>query len=246
MPIIDDIHALYDRLPTDPATPSIHPFVGQHFREATPGVLRVLVLGINCYYGQHPPGPRVQWFPRFVRERRYIFFARAFSESAVLAESLEHSADFDGLRWGGLESLYVTNMVRRYLPPSGKTATNVSEALLDEGSQLWRDELDLLHYHGVLPHVVIVFGRLIWGRAWTAFGKRVRPEGWIVSYTPCAKSSELFHHLNHVVVPEGDNERPLLLVRLDHPAAVGHKRRAAWMVSHPDFRRVVGLGEAGA
>ena len=240
--LIDEIHALYDSLPVDPTAPPIHPFIGRHYRDATPGVLRVLVMGINCYYGEHPPGPGVQWFPSFMRERRFTFFARSFSESAVIAEALERSPDFGGLHHAGLEALYVTNMVRRYLPPStGKKAAQVSETYLDEGSGVWRDELDLLHRHGVLPHVVIVFGGQIWGRAWTAFGKRVRPEGWIVSYAPCAKSSELFHHLNRVVVPDGDRERPLLLVKLDHPAARGDKKRAAWIVSHPDFRRIAAL-----
>lgn len=243
MPLTNDIHSLYDTLPADPTAPPIHPFIGRHYSEATPGVLRVLVMGINCYYGKHPPGPDVQWLPTFMRERRFTFFARSFTESAVIAEALEHSPDFEGFRHAGLEALFVTNMVRRQLPSStGKKAAQVNEVHLDEGSQVWRDELDLLHRHGVLPHVVIVFGGQIWGRAWTAFGKRVHPDGWIVSYTPCAKSSELFHHLDRVVVPEGDNERPLLLVRLDHPAAVGDKRRAAWIVSHPDFRRVAGLG----
>ena len=220
MMLIDDMHALYDGLTEDPAQPPIHPFIGRHYLDATPGVLRVLVVGINCYYGRYPPGPGVQWFPVFMRERRFTFFARSFSESAVLAEALESSPDFDGLRWAGLESMYVTNMVRRYLPPTtGKQAADVPPHLLDEGSQVWRDELDLLHDHEVLPHVVIVFGAQVWGHAWSAFGKRVQPEGWIVSYAPCERSSDLFHHLNRVVVPEGDNERPLLLVKLDHPAA---------------------------
>ncbi len=239
MPLTQDIHALYDGLPADATAPPIHPFIGQHYCNATPGVHRVLVLGINCYYGERPPRPSVQWFPKWMRERRYTFFARSFSESAVLAEALESSADFRDLRWAGLESLYVTNMVRRYLPPAtGKKAIDVPSHLLDEGSQVWRRELDLLHEHAVLPHVVIVFGGQVWTDAWTAFGKRVQPDGWIVSYAPCERSSDLFPHLNRVVVPEGDNERPLLLVKLDHPAARGDKKRAAWIVSHPDFRRV--------
>jgi hypothetical protein len=242
MALTREIHALYDALPADATAPPIHPFIGRQYREATPGVLRVLVMGINCYYGQSPPGPGVHWFPTWVRERRFTFFARTFSESSVIAEELERSPDFDGFRYAGMESLYVTNMVRRYLPPAGgKKAAQVSEALLDEGSRVWRDELDILREHNALPHVVIVFGGQIWGRAWMAFGGRVQPNGWIVSYTPCAKSSELLHHLNRVVVPEGDSQRPLLLVRVDHPAAVGDKKRAAWIVSHPEFRKVTRL-----
>lgn len=245
MGLLENSHALYDGLPEDPAQPPIHPFIGRHYRDATPGVLRVLVLGINCYYSGQPPPLGVQWFPYWMRERRFSFFARSFSESAVVAEALECSPDFDGLRWAGLESLYVTNMVRRYLPPAtGKQAAHVPLALLDEGSQVWRRELDVLHQYGVLPHVVIVFGGQIWGRAWTGFGERVQPDGWIVTYTPCERSSDLFHHLNRVVVPEGDNERPLLLVKLDHPAARGDKKRAAWIVSHPDFRQVARMGRS--
>lgn len=240
------IHALYDGLPADASAPPIHPFIGRRYGEATTGVLRVLVLGINCYYSSRAPRPGEQRFPSWMRERRFTFFSRSFSESAVLAEALESSPDFDGLRWGGLESMYVTNMVRRYLPAAtGKQAAKVPTQLLEEGGRVWREELDLLHRYGVLPHVVIVFGEPIWHQAWTAFGQRVHPHGWVVDYKSCDESSELYHHLNRVIVPEGDAQRPMLLVRPDHPAAVSDNKRAAWMVSHPDFRRVAKLGGGG-
>lgn len=235
--VIDAIDGLYGSLPPDPAAPPIRPFVGRHFAEGTDDVLRMLVLGINCYYGDNPPGPGVQWFPAWMRERRFTFFARAFSEGAVVGEALEQSREFSGRRWPGLEGLYVTNMVRRYLPePVGKRASDVPERFLDEGAEFWAAELALLADYAALPHAVIVFGGPIWSRAWRAFKRAVGPDGWAVSYEPCAESSDLRHHLNRVVVREGDNHRPLLLTRLDHPAALGDKRRAAWMVGHAEFR----------
>ena len=245
MPLIDSIHSLYDELRLLPEAPPIHPFVGQHYLDASPEVLRILVMGVNCYYEEQPPSRDEQQFPSWMRDRRFIFFARAFSESAVIAEALAGSAKFASRRSAGLEALYVTNMVRRYLPgTSGKRASSVREELLDEGAEVWKAELDLLSEAGVLPHVVIVFGDKIWYRAWNAFGARVGTKDWIESYQPCAEASELYHRLNHVVVREKDTRRSLLLVKLPHPSARSDAHRAAWIASHPDFRQVAGLDGA--
>ena len=243
MPVTDEIHRLYDGQPDAPDAPPIHPFIGEHFRLATPAVLRVLVMGINCYYSEPTPPGRAA-FSTWMRDRAYTFFARAFSESAVLAESLADSPAFQGLSPGGLESLYVTNMVRRYRPAAtGKAASSVGDELFNEGAEVWGEELEILQRRQVLPHVVVVFGEQVWGRAWRAFRDRVAPDGAIVSYTPYPRGSDLHHHLNRVVVREGDNERLLLLVKLTHPAARSHDRRAARIVAHPDFRRAAGLEE---
>jgi len=241
MPLLDALCSLYDDLRATEAEPlPFHPFVGQHFGEGTPGLLRVLITGSNCYVGEKDV-PHPAWFAAWTRERAFTFFARAFSESAVLAEAVCSSQSFSGLRpGGGLEAMYVTNMVKRYLPAStGRREAEVPARWLDEGAQVWRRELDLLAAHSALPHVVIVFGDFTWSRVWPAFSTS-EVGGWSREYRPLDEASPLFHHLNLVMVAEDGRERPLLLVKLTHPASASHKHRAARVVASPDFKRLVG------
>lgn len=234
----ESIHALHDGLPRREDMPPAHPFIGSHFEESTPGVLRVLVMGINNYYGEEH-APTTQWYPQVVRDRRHTYFARCFSEAAVLSEVLAGSRDFPGLSPGGLEAMYVTNMVRRYVPMAkGKRESQVEASLLEEGQAFWHRELDMLHAHGALPHVVIVFGNKVWGEALQPF----RQADWAVTYQHCGKGSSLFHHLNRIVVRDGDKERVLLTVKLTHPAARSNKHRAACIVADLEFRRMTGAG----
>jgi|GEM_PF-2956030 len=246
MSLLTTINDLYEGLPQEEGAPPIRPFVGRDYGLSRPDALRVLVLGINCYY----TGPESELtpdtdFPLWFRRRRYSFFARAFSEASVVGEALEQSAVFEGRRWSGIEGLYGTNLVRRYLPKaSGRYSKDVAERLLDEGAEHWGRELDLLHRHGVLPHAIVAFGWRIWPRA--AAPLRARVGGWVKDYRPCQRSSDLYHHLNRVEIEEGGKTRPLLLMRLNHPASVGAGKRAGWLVEHEEFRDVLhgadGLG----
>lgn len=244
--LLSDVHAVYDALPAMDGHPHlsvIHPHVGGAYLDARPGALRVVAVGVNSYVdAADESGSTPDWFPGWVRARCHAFFPRLHRECEAVAAALSGSPAYAGLTYGGLDSLYATNAVKRHLPRAGgRWAHDVEGRWLDEGEAVWRAELDAMARQGVVPHVVIVFGRRIWGRCWRAFGGGVSPDGWIAAYRPMPPGSPLYHRLNVVAVREGDRERPLLLLRLTHPAAPTSRWRAAELTAHPDFRRVVGL-----
>lgn len=242
----DDVHALYDALPAMEAHPDlsvIHPHVGGAFLDARPGTLRVLAVGINSYVDdEHAHLSKPGWFTGWVRARSHRFFPKLRDECEVIAEVVTKSPAFDGLGYADLDSLYATNAVKRYLPRAGgRWASDVEGCWLDEGAVVWRAELDAMARHGVLPHVVIVFGQRIWGRCWRAFGDPSVQPGWVEDYRPLPRSSPVFHRLNKIYVQEDGVTRLMLLIRLTHPAAPTNRWRAAELIAHSDFRSVLGL-----
>lgn len=218
------------------------PHIGEHFESRAPGCLRVMALGINSYVEPHQethPG----WFATWFQKQEHRFFPAVARELRSLTTALGSLGAFPGLTFDGeapsFQSVYLTNAVRRYLPEDiGAKAHTVPAAFFDEGAEMLGAELDMLHDHGALPHVVVIFGGAFWSRAWRAFGAQPRPT-WVADYRPRARTSDLFHRLNVVEVLESGSTRPLLLVRLTHPAAPTMQWRAAELSAHPDLAATV-------
>ena len=186
-----------------------------------------------------PPSRFAHWF----RSKRYRFFPAVARELPNLCNALSALGAFPGLTFDGespsFRSVYLTNAVRRYLPEDiGAKAHTVPVHFFDEGARMLRAELDALHRHGVLPHVVVVFGKPFWSRAWRVFGLHPRPQ-WVDDYRPRPRTSELFHRLNVVKVRESGDTRPLLLVRLTHPAAPTMRWRTSEFAAHGDLAATV-------
>lgn len=80
----------------------------------------------------------------------------------------------------------------------------------------WHAELDIMAKHGVLPHVIIVFGRPFWDWAWQAY----------------------------LIDVEGAGVRhKLALLGVRHPAArASSKSTPEWLLSLPDVRRLLRFG----
>ena len=246
-PLHATMQSLYDVLPRHPKhgrVGHIHPSVGGAFTEPDPARLRVLATGINSYVTDLKKKTEPAWFESWARERSHRFFSKVAQQSSVLSDGLKGSRDFGqcGYRGspGDSSELYVTNAVKRYLPEKeGLKAVDVGENWFEEGARVWRAELEYLHRANALPHVVIVFGAAWWGHAWKSFGGPDRPS-WVADYQPLERANDLFHHLNQVIVKEGDRERPMLLVRLRHPAARSESVSAESLVEHQAFREMVG------
>jgi hypothetical protein len=201
-----------------------------------------MALGINSYVKPHQethPG----WFATWFQKQEHRFFPAVGRELRVLSSALGALGAFPGLTFDGeapsFQSVYLANAVRRYLPEDiGAKAHTVPSAFFDEGAGLLAAELNLLDEHGALPHIVVVFGAPFWSMAWRVFGKQPRP-AWVSDYRPRPRASDLFHRLNVVEVYESGEPRPLLLVRLTHPAAPTSRWRAAEVTAHPDLAAAV-------
>lgn len=65
---------------------------------------------------------------------------------------------FQGRRFHGQESLYATNAVKVYLPASTGKQAQLNPADFERHRDQWHQELQAMRQHGVLPHLVVVFG----------------------------------------------------------------------------------------
>lgn len=247
MSFVEDIHHQYAGLDPAELMPPLRPFIGNQW-SADASHLRIAVCGINSYYREKdwvhadgtPKPPDAGAYARWFGYNKRLFFQQSRTQASILAEALLTQEAFEHLTWDGDKSLYVTNMVKRYLPESlgdkaHKLADESGQALLAEGRQTWRQELAVMAAHDRLPHAVIVFGHRIWRGAWTAFAPKHNPSAWSLHYEPMPKGTELHHHLNIVTVSEAGQRRPLVLTRLNHPASPNHEKRAKWLVEHPEF-----------
>jgi hypothetical protein len=244
-------NALYAEQPHN-----ILPFVGAGFEAPLPGDLRMVVVGLNAYYSARhwPPDPErapADWSRRF-RERDGRFFTAARNLASELADALAPSPDFAGLTLRNPEGLYGTNAVKSWVL-DGKRSSRVEPETLVPGAGVWRNEIELMAEHDVLPHVILVLAERFWGSACRSL--RTPPAGLRVSEhqstlslgrgeTPC------LHLVNRYVVQGSGEPQPLLLVRLFHPSAPKRKDSSGlprgtvrWLASQPDFRAVANLPE---
>jgi len=237
----DDVAALYAR--RHPRH-RIQPFIGEAFRTADPTLLRVLAVGINAYLAPDDLGKtQPESFAAWVRERRHHFYPRATNAALTLAESLASSSRlFEGRTVKGLDSLYLTNAVKTFLPHgTGRWATQVAREVFDEHHSTWLEELTLLERRGVFPDVIVVFGRPWWPWACRTFDPAlsapldVQVLGHRWSDGPCR------HHVNRYQLEVASQKRPLLLVGCVHPAARRRQGSPSWLLAQPHFRRLAGL-----
>ncbi len=155
----------------------ILPFIGDTFASGEPGALRVMTIGINAYLSeadwarQHP-----EWFSGWFKDGVHKFDRTVAADAATIANALADTSYFTGLTYRGKENIFHTNAVKFYMPESrGKHSNQVTREDYQRCAPTWHAELDVMAKHGVLPHIVIVFGQPFWEWAWQAFHPRTRP-----------------------------------------------------------------------
>lgn len=241
--ILDVVHAAYDALPlVDGAHRPIHPFVGKAYTDGDGSALRVMAVGVNAYGKAHHVHEPDRWARGF-RDQEWVYQRRVFKDLGELAKGLTGSAVAGTRPFLGIESVYLTNAVKRWLP-NAKHAQTVANKWFVEGVPVLEAELDALAEADRLPHVVVVVGAQPWGYVHPAF--RPAKAAWATRYTHMGERNKLFHYLNLVEVREAGTTRPLLLTRIRHSSASHWKQgwAPADLLAEPTFRRVAGLGDA--
>jgi hypothetical protein len=224
----------------------IHPFIGETFAGGDPGSLRVMTIGINAYLsdadwtGQHP-----EWFAGWFRDETHKFDRTVAADASTVARALaDRSPNFAGLAFDGKANIFHTNAVKEYLPAAeGKQSDQLTRAHFEAHVATWHAELDVMAQHGVLPHVVIVFGRPFWEAAWQTFGPKTKPvfehlavHGFV--NTP----GEGHDHANLLEVEGSAGKHTLALLGLRHPAArATSKATPEWLLSRNDVRELLSL-----
>lgn len=223
------------------------PYVGARYLDPDPSALRVMALGINAYVGDAEwahygtdPTRFASWFVN----ARYRYQRRVLKDLEVLAPALLSGGMFAGRQFHGRASVYATNAIKTYLLMSkGKHASQLDPGVFEQHHDQWHQELQVLAQHGVLPHLLVVFGLPSWPTAWQAFcpspagtrsGLAVR------NYQTTRGPSQ--HRANRISIELGDDqEHELLLVRLRHPSGRTPIGSPSWLLRQPDFRALVGL-----
>lgn len=239
----DVIESVYEALPAHTASGwygPIHPFIGSAFRAEGPDALRVMAIGVNAYAGPGTePAPHI--YADAFRLQWWLFQKRALRDVHAVVGALAGVSEWSR-PFLGIESIYLTNAVKRWLPQSeGLRAHKAEERWFQEGEPVFARELELLAERGRLPHLILVFGGRPWRHVWPAFG-RAKP-AFVRGYHP--QPGPLYHHINVIDVNERGTSRRALLLRLRHPSAAHYKPR--WtpeaLTSHPVFRKVAGCDE---
>lgn len=227
----------------------IVPFIGDLFASGDPRTLRVMTIGINAYlsvgdWAQQNP----TWFSGWFKDGRHKFDRTVAADAGTIASLLiAKSSYFAGMEYRGKENIFHTDAVKVFMPESsGKTSDQVTRQDFEAHVPTWHAELDIMAKHGVLPHVVLVFGRPFWEWAWQAFHPKTKP-----SFT-CLKvhaftsaSGDGHHYANRVEVEGAAGRQPVALMTVRHPAArASSKATTDWLLSLPDVRELLGLGAA--
>jgi hypothetical protein len=222
----------------------IHPFIGQAYEDADAGALRVMTIGINAYLNPADwPNQNPTWFAGWFKEGTYAFDRAVARDAATIANALTaNSALYSDLAFRGKDGIFHTNAIKTYLPESiGKRSDQVSPQEYLRHVPTWHAELDILAKHGVLPHVVIVFGRPFWDWAWQAFHPRYRPNFAHVKvhgFEPA--SGEGLHYANLIDIEDAGGRHSLALLGVRHPAArASSKATPEWVLSLADVRTLL-------
>lgn len=224
----------------------IAPFIGDSFANGDPRALRVMTIGINAYLSeadwaqQHP-----EWFSGWFKDGRHKFDRTVAADATTIANALAGRGPyFSALAYRGKENIFHTNAVKFYMPESrGKRSDQVMRQDYERCVPTWHAELDVMAKHGVLPHVVIVFGRPFWEWAWQAFHPRTRPSFAHLTVHEFVNAPDDGHQFANRVEVEGARGRhKLALLAVRHPAArATSKATADWLLSRPDVRALFGL-----
>lgn len=224
----------------------IVPFIGEAFTSGDPSALRVMTIGINAYLSEADwSRQRPEWFSGWFKDSRHKFDRTVAADANAIASALAARATtFNGLAYRGKENLFHTNAVKFYMPESrGKRSDQVMREDYERCVPTWHAELDVMAKYGVLPHVVIVFGRPFWERAWQAFHPRTRPSFEHFTVREFVNAPDEGHHFaNRVEVETAHGRQKLALLAVRHPAARATSRATAdWLLSRPDVRELLGL-----
>jgi hypothetical protein len=243
MSVSDEIKAVYGALPgrdVEQGVPPIAPYIGTDYDGPENGRLRIAAVGINSYYKGmvgHPP----ERFREWVEKPRYRFFTGIAREAEYLAADIAAQLGEGAVNFDIGTGLYVTNAVKRYLPEEcGRYAKDVHGVLFDEGTTVWKQELQLLANAGVLPHAIMVFGARSWEPVWRTLWELCEDqnEPAFIRYRSMPSGSPLYHRLNTVDVATPSGQRPLLLFRPDH-ASTSRKTTVSSLFAMPEFRERV-------
>jgi hypothetical protein len=234
------------------------PFIGQSYENGSPEAFRVAVVGLNAYIlepdvlAAPDPHSYAGWWRQAGHGKSYRFFTTAHREAGLLAEDIAgRSKLFSSLKYDAApqskSGFYGTNAVKIFLGAEHKTSDGLSPADFQQYAPTWRQELNTMAKHRVLPHLIVVLGRQIWEIMWRSF----HPEGHtqtqyhhftVTDYETCGnESGPCYHHANRISVKIGNTEQKVLLVGLAHPAAYGDHRRAKWLLEEKDFRKLARL-----
>lgn len=217
----------------------ILPFIGSAYTEPRAADLRVLALGINAYVSPKDWPPHPTWFRGWVQARRDRYQKGLAREVQALAGELCTSRMFAGRTYDSARGLYATNAIKVYAPEDrGKRATDLNESDFAVHVGQWHEELRVLGEAGVMPHAVVVFGKVCWPYAWQAFHPEHHGSGQrVVEFEPIHDDAP--HHLNRVVLDYG-RRHEMLLVRLRHPSRAARTGTAKWLTRTRAFRETVG------
>lgn len=238
-PLGTEILRLYDAFENP-----IHPSIGQTFERADKGGLRVMTLGINAYLSPKDwPNQKPTWFASWFIEGTNPFDRGVARDAATIANALTTNSElYSDLAFRGKDSIFHTNAVKSYVPEAiGKRSDQISPQDYLRHLDAWHAELDILAKHGVLPHVVVVFGRTFWEWAWQAFHPRYRPDSTYVKvHTFAPAKGEALHHANLIDLEDAGGRHNLALLGVRHPAArAASKATPEWILSLPDVRKLL-------
>lgn len=224
----------------------IQPFIGDTFASGEPSALRVMTIGINAYLSEDDwSRQNPEWFSGWFREGRHRFDRTVAADAATVANALvAEPSPFAGLTYRGKESIFHTNAVKVYMPESsGKRSDQVERRDYERCVPTWHAELDTMAKHGVLPHVILVFGRPFWEWAWQAFHPTTRPRFAHLEVHELRSAPGPGHHFANRGEIEGAGGRhTFALLGLRHPAArATSKASPEWLLSLPALRALLGL-----
>lgn len=224
----------------------INPFIGDAFAGGVPNALRVMTVGLNAYLSEADwPKQNPDWFAGWFRDGTHKFDRTVATDAGDIARALiDRSPHFSGLTFDGRTNFFHTNAVKAYLREAdGKRSDQVTQAHFQAHVATWHAELDAMAQHGVLPHVIIVFGQPFWERAWQAFYPEKKPAfSHLRVHGFVSAGGEGHPHANRVEVEGGRGKHPLALLGVRHPAArATSKATPDWLLSQPGVRELFGL-----
>ena len=200
-------------------------------------------VGINAYVSERDwPKRSPGWFPAWFKEQRDRFHKGVYRDLKALASAVTSpSARWSGKRFEGLDSVYLTDAVKVYVPEAtGKRAKQLTDADYDRHLGQWRDEIDAMAEHRVLPHVIAIIGDPFWSRACDSFRNgnftRVKTK----KYEWC--KGACLHYVNRITLDVGAAEHVLLLLRLRHPASRRPTGSPKWLSQQPEFSEMLVAG----
>lgn len=241
------IDLLYDAAPGGAGVEHvpIHPYIGARYFE--PGVLRVMVVGINAYIAAKDQ-PKPDWFRNefdLVRGQKrhadgslpWLFNRRVADEIVGIGEALVGTDHFHGLASVGLDGAYITNAVKAYLPHSeGARASDVGDDVLDRYHATWLEECRLLAE--TPPHAIVVLGeRWWWPWACSTFMRDGSRPAWATGYRTLKR-----RRVSIVTVTTAEGSYSMPLMRVDHPAARRKRVTGAELAASEAFRAYFGAG----